>query len=204
MHDQPTLAGIPGADSGAPATPPLHADPAHPNPGQPPASAAYGYPAQPDPGGYGFPGAPPAQPGYGYPGDAGYPGPPGYPGPGGYASYPYAGRPLSNGFGITALVLGVLAVVVVFGCITAFLAVPLGIGAIVYGVLGRGKASRGEADNGGMALAGLITGSVGLALGALVTTAMLAGFWFDDWDSDPAHDYDDGSSYSNSRSYERV
>ncbi|MFD7094822.1 DUF4190 domain-containing protein [Streptomyces xanthophaeus] len=193
VHDQPTLAG--GEDLAGP-------PPAAPQQIPGPASAAYGYPAQPDPGGYGYPGPPPAPTGYGFPGDAGYPGPPGYPGQQAYGGYPYGGRQLSNGFGITALVLGILAVVAAFGCITAFLAVPIGIGAVVYGVLGRGKAARGEADNGGMALAGLITGSVGIGLGALITTLMFSGFWLDSWDDDP--EFDDRSPYSNSQAREKA
>lgn len=60
-------------------------------------------------------------------------------------------------------------VVGLFGCFLAFLGVPLGIGGVVFGALGRGKASRGEAGNGGMALAGIITGAVGIVVGILVS-----------------------------------
>ncbi|MEU9002377.1 DUF4190 domain-containing protein [Streptomyces sp. NPDC048551] len=78
-------------------------------------------------------------------------------------------RPASNGFGITALVLGIVAV---FGCTTVVGGIPLGIAAIVFGALGRGKASRGEATNGGMALAGIILGGVGVLLGIGMTLLM--------------------------------
>jgi hypothetical protein len=44
----------------------------------------------------------------------------------------------------------------------------LGIVAIVLGVLGRKKAKRGEASNGGMALAGIVLGALGLLLSVLV------------------------------------
>ncbi|MGW2990972.1 hypothetical protein ACWDA9_04275, partial [Streptomyces sp. NPDC001193] len=59
VHDQQTVAGMPGGD-----TPPAQI----PGPALPP---AYGYPAQPDPGGYAYPGPPPAQPTYGHPGHPG-------------------------------------------------------------------------------------------------------------------------------------
>jgi len=43
----------------------------------------------------------------------------------------------------------------------------LGIGGIVFGILGRSRAKRGEASNGGVALGGTITGAVGIVCGAL-------------------------------------
>ncbi|MFE9634440.1 DUF4190 domain-containing protein [Streptomyces sp. NPDC006463] len=195
VHDQQTVAGMPGAQPPQPAP--------TPTPMQPP---AYGYPAQPDASGYGYPMptptpmatptpplAPTAVPGYGYPGDAGYPGYPGYPG---NAGYPLYAAPKNNGFGVTALVLGIISVV---GCITSFLAIALGIGAVVFGALGKGKATRGEADNGGMALAGIILGAIGIVLGALMLLAMFAPV-LGDWDGDS--DYD--SPYSNSRVREKI
>ncbi|MFJ2591404.1 DUF4190 domain-containing protein [Streptomyces erythrochromogenes] len=181
VHDQPTLAGMPG-EQPAPAAP----GPGTTPPAAGPASAVYGYPA--------------AQPGYGYPGDAGLPGYPGYPAQQGYpfpgAYQPY-GRTPSNGFGITALVLGILAVV---GCITSVIAVALGIGAVVFGALGKGKANRGEADNGGMALAGIILGAIGIVLGLLMLFAMFAPFFGGGWDDGPNYE----SPYSDSRLHERV
>ena len=44
----------------------------------------------------------------------------------------------------------------------------LGLIAIVLGILGRKKAKRGEASNGGMALAGIVLGVLGLLLSVLV------------------------------------
>ncbi len=63
---------------------------------------------------------------------------------------------------IVALVTGILSVLTCGGCGV------LSIAAIVTGVLGRSqiKASNGLEQGDGMALAGLITGAVGLALGA--------------------------------------
>ncbi|MFJ3960379.1 DUF4190 domain-containing protein [Streptomyces sp. NPDC090036] len=195
VHDQPTLAGMPG-DRIPPSAPPRNPIPTQnpmpttapipttPTTGQP-ASAVYGYPAQP---------------GYGYPGDAGYPGPPGYPGYQGYpgqGAYPPYGARRSNGQGTTALVLGILSVV---GCFTSFFAIALGIAAVVFGTLGRGKASRGEADNGGMALAGIILGSIGIVLGALLLVVMFAGLM----DEGPGEDSRYDSPYDNSQVREKV
>ncbi|MGW0749214.1 DUF4190 domain-containing protein [Streptomyces sp. NPDC002587] len=198
VHDHQTVAGMPGAQ-------PPQPDPT-PTPAQPP---AYGYPAQPDASGYGYATPAPtpmptppltptaAVPGYGYPGDAGYPGYPGYNGYPGNAGYPLYTAPKSNGFGVTALVLGIISVV---GCITSFIAIALGIGAVVFGALGKGKATRGEADNGGMALAGIILGAIGIVLGALMLLAMFAPFMNGDWEGDS----DFESPYSNSRVREKI
>lgn len=84
---------------------------------------------------------------------------------------PLYGAPLrghSNGFGIAALVLGVLSL---FGVLTVLLGVVLGVLAIVFGLLGRRRARRGEADNGGMALAGLISGVIALLLSVAIVVA---------------------------------
>ncbi|MGP3688763.1 DUF4190 domain-containing protein [Streptomyces sp. IBSNAI002] len=203
VHDQQTVAGMPGAGAPQPAAQPAAPHPAAAPAPTPAVSPAYGYPAQPDPGGYGYPAAPSAVPGYGYPGDTGYqavPGYPGYPGPSGYpgtSGYPPYATPKSNGFGVTALVLGILSVV---GCITSVLAIGIGIGAVVFGALGKGKASRGEADNGGMALAGIILGAIGIVLGALMLLAMFAPLLDGDWSGDSRFE----SPYSDSREREKI
>ncbi len=186
VHDQPTLAGMPG-DQLPPAAPHPDSAPAAttmPMTGSP-ASAAYGYPAQP-------------QPGYGYPGDAGYPGHSGYPGYPGHGAYPPPfGAQRNNGFGITALILGILSVV---GCVTSFFAVGLGIGAVVFGALGKGRANRGEADNGGMALAGIILGALGIVLGGLLLVLIFGGLM----DRGAFDDSPYGSPYDNSQVHEKV
>ena len=71
-----------------------------------------------------------------------------------------------NGLGVAALVLGVLAVLTGFFVIGGL----LGVVAIILGALGRGRAKRGEATNGAMALAGIILGVIGVLLTALVIT----------------------------------
>jgi hypothetical protein len=69
----------------------------------------------------------------------------------------------SNGMGTAGLVLGIVAAVVF--CLWP-LAIVLGILGVIFGVIGRRKARRGEATNPGQALAGIICGAVGIALGA--------------------------------------
>ena len=110
-------------------------------------------------------GPPPGAPASGQPAGAAPVGQGGY---GGYGSPPAARK---NGFGIAALVLGVIALLT--GLVLG--GIPFGIAAIVFGVLGRKRAKRGEADNGGMALAGLILGVLGL-LGSLAVIAAGASF----------------------------
>lgn len=101
--------------------------------------------------GYGAPGQPPGQPGYGAP-----------PPSGGYgAPPPGSGAVPRNGLGIAALVLGLLAL---FSSWTVVGGILFGLLAIVLGVIGRGRAKRGEANNGGLALAGIILGALGLLI----------------------------------------
>jgi hypothetical protein len=93
-----------------------------------------------------------------------------------YGGQPYGagpGRPKRNGLGIAALVVGLLALLT---SITLVGGIVLGIVAIVLGVLGRGRAKRGEADNGGTAVAGLVLGVVGLLLSLLFLAIGVAIF----------------------------
>lgn len=94
----------------------------------------------------------------------GHPHPPAVPG----GSYAWAGTaPLpSNGAGTAGLVLGVLAALLF--CFWP-LALILGVLGVIFGAIGHGKAARGEATNGGQALAGIICGAVGVLLAAGVT-----------------------------------
>ncbi|MEV7088212.1 DUF4190 domain-containing protein [Streptomyces sp. NPDC093085] len=159
VHNQPTVTGMPaaGAASG-PATGSGAGGGA-----VPPPPTAPGGPARPTPGPFGYgaaqqPGAPYGAgtgPGYGYPG---------------YSAAPYQGygqtgwqQGQSNGMGITALVLGILAVVSF--CFWG-LGILLGVLALIFGFVGRGRAQRGEANNAGMALAGIILGAIGTLLSA--------------------------------------
>ncbi|MFI7502993.1 DUF4190 domain-containing protein [Streptomyces sp. NPDC049687] len=95
--------------------------------------------------------------GYGYPGGYGYPSPP-------QGSY-WPGTPQgdSNGLGVTGMVLGIVSAVIF--CLWP-VAIVVGVLGVVFGAIGRAKANRGEADNPGQALAGIICGAAGIALGA--------------------------------------
>lgn len=73
--------------------------------------------------------------------------------------------------GIAALVLAVIALL---SAATVFAPIALGAVAVVIGAVGRGRAKRGIADNGGVAIAGIVLGAlaivVGLAFIAIWTT----------------------------------
>lgn len=105
-------------------------------------------------------GVPPQPPGYGMP-----PVPPGY-----------HRRQMKNGLGVAALVLGIIGIP--FGLIPLlfFIAGTLGLLAVIFGLVGRSRAGKGTASNGGMALAGAILGlvSMGLATWGLVITVNAA------------------------------
>lgn len=74
-----------------------------------------------------------------------------------------------NGFGVTALVLGIVGVVFswvpVLGGILAILA-------LVFGALGYSRARKGEATNSGMAIAGLILGAIAFVIQVIVFAAV--------------------------------
>jgi hypothetical protein len=76
------------------------------------------------------------------------------------------GQP-SNGLAIGALVVGILSIP---GACCCYSSVPLGIAAIIMGVVAMNKAKLSPSTHGGrgMAMAGLICGAVGLAFTILV------------------------------------
>lgn len=76
-----------------------------------------------------------------------------------------------NGLGVAALVVGILSIVL---CFAWYVAVVLGILGVVFGVIGRGRANRGEATNRGMATAGLVTGIIGIVASIAVFCAVVA------------------------------
>jgi hypothetical protein len=134
----------------------------HGAPADPFAPPAPGEPVPPPPIAPDGPGQVP----YGYPGAYGHPAaqPPGHGGAPGQGYYGWTGTaPIpSNGLGVTGLVLGIISAVVF--CLWP-VAIVLGALALIFGSIGRGKAARGEATNPGQALAGIICGAVGVALG---------------------------------------
>ncbi|MFJ7200128.1 MULTISPECIES: DUF4190 domain-containing protein [unclassified Streptomyces] len=169
VHHQPTVTSMPGAgDDPAPADapPPAFGSPAQtgpvpgagfgPGPGEvPPPPVGPNGPGQqvPPAGQYGYPAAPPPQ----------YGGYPGYPG---YNQAPWGGPPPANGMGTAAMVLGILAVCMF--CVYGIPSLILGVLALIFGILGRKRVQRGEANNNGQALAGIITGSIGIVLGVAI------------------------------------
>jgi hypothetical protein len=109
-----------------------------------------------------------------------YPTQPGPP-PGQYpaSQYPTGGPPAArrrNGMGTTALVLGVVAIVLVLLLLFSPVGAFLGLLAVLFGILGIMRANRGEADNRGQAVAGLVTGAIALLVGAFFTISI--GVWF--------------------------
>ena len=120
--------------SGDSLTPPAAPPPPAGGPSNP-----YSYPPGPAPGPYG----------------GGYPPPP-MP----YGDY-YAGAPavMRNGLGVAALITGIRGLL---GSCSVVFGVLLGITAIVLGFLARGRVKRGEANNGGMATAGIVLGALAI------------------------------------------
>lgn len=124
-----------------------------------------------------FPAQGQPQQGYGQQGQQGY----GQQGQQGYGQQGYQNAPAgydqgapakANGFGITALVLGILSIP---AGIASWPGILLGILAIIFGILGLRRVKARRADNKGMAIAGLVTGIVGLVIGAIV---LAAAIWF--------------------------
>jgi heme/copper-type cytochrome/quinol oxidase subunit 2 len=74
-------------------------------------------------------------------------------GPGGHAP--------ANGLGTAALVLGIVGLLLFW---TVIGGIVLGILALIFGIIGRGRAKRGEATNGGVATAGLVLGAVAIVV----------------------------------------
>jgi membrane-bound ClpP family serine protease len=84
---------------------------------------------------------------------------------GGYGgAYPGA-RPRQNGLGTAALVLGVVGLVLVILILFSPVGVVLGLLAVIFGILGIMRVNRGEADNRGQAVTGLVTGALALVVG---------------------------------------
>ncbi len=112
------------------------------------------------------PGAPPP-PSYGsYQGN--YPAPPQQSPYGGYAPPPSAAP--QNGLGIASLVTAIIALLSVVG------GVVLGVVAVILGFLGWGRAKRGQATNGGVAVAGIVLGILSIIEAIVVIGLFVWGF----------------------------
>ena len=89
------------------------------------------------------------------------PPPPYYATPHGYALQPIQA---ANGMAVAALTLGIIGAIFGLIPILFFIAVPCGILALIFGLIARGKASRGAARK-GMATSGVVLGVIATALG---------------------------------------
>ncbi|WP_030758730.1 DUF4190 domain-containing protein [Streptomyces griseus] len=150
VHDQRTVTSIPVGDPAGAELPPPPVAPGGPS--------AYGAPTPPPV--YGHPPAGPSAYGHPAPGPSAYGYPPVHPSPYG----PLPGH--NNGMGTAGLVLGIVGT-----CLFWFYGVPaivLGVLGLIFGIVGRKRANRGEASNGGAATAGIVLGSVAIVLGAAV------------------------------------
>lgn len=113
---------------------------------------------------YGTP--PPAQPGYNQP--------PAYGQPGDYGQTGYGyGAPKPKGLSIASMVCGIVSIVL--WCFP-YLGLPVGIAAVVTGVMANKKIQQGQADGAGMAKAGLITGIIGIVIAVLMIILAIIGY----------------------------
>jgi hypothetical protein len=127
-------------------------------PSDQPDTGETGYPAPSNPYSFSqaYPYPPADQPGYR---------PPMYPG------YPPAGP--RNGLGIASLVLAIVALLSVWSVVGG---VILGAVGAVLGVVARRRVTRGQADNGGVAIAGIVLGILAVVVG-LVFAGIWVAFW---------------------------
>lgn len=183
-------AGYPTAPQGPGGYPPPAA-PGYGAPGQSPYGAAaqpgYGAPAQP---GYG----PPAQP-YGAPGQPGYSAAPGQPGYGtwggaqqpAYGTYgdPYGTSQSTNGLATASLVLGIIGL---------FCGIPAIVG-LILGIVALGQIRNGRGTGRGLAIGGIVTSAVAIALTVAGIALGVVGAIFDDTTSSLG-DSSSGSSNS--------
>ncbi|GAA1328419.1 hypothetical protein ACFSWE_11090 [Leucobacter albus] len=162
----------PGAAPQAPAFPsaPEPSQPAMPSaPGEPYVAPAADYPGAPAapafPAAQGF-GAAPAAPSYpGAPAAPAYPGAPAY---GQAPAYNMAAPPKPKGLALTAMILGIAALVLFF---IPFLSPLLGLVALVLGIMALIKK-----QSLGFGLTGLITGALGLIIGGIITIGVIVAF----------------------------
>jgi len=137
--------------------------------GTPPTSPPNPYPYQPPPGPAGYP-QPPSQPYSGYP-----PAPPQQ-----YSGYPPQSMGPRNGMGTASLVVAILALLSSWSVVGGII---LGLAALVIGLVARGRVKRGEATNGGVAIAGIVLGVLALVVGVACIPAW-AYLWKDVGGSD--------------------
>lgn len=162
----------------------------------------YGNPGAetPSPGDYSQGHYPPSyspQPGGYQPQPTGYPPQPsgyapqaGYPQPGYGMGYGAPAPTKKNGLGTAALVVAIAALFLFWTIFGGFI---LGIVAIILGIIGISRAKRGEADNRGIALGGVILGVLAIIASAVF---IVIGFMFL-WNSTGFDDYYDCVAQAN-------
>ncbi|MFI6212305.1 DUF4190 domain-containing protein [Nocardia brasiliensis] len=100
-----------------------------------------------------------------YPPPGQYPPPPGYPPPGQQPGQYWQESPKGKGLAITALVLGILALLTCWTVIGGFL---FGVFALIFGVIAAVKARSGRAGGTGMAISGLVLGIFGMIIAGVL------------------------------------
>ncbi|MGH3967595.1 MAG: DUF4190 domain-containing protein [Mycobacterium sp.] len=96
-----------------------------------------------------------------------------------YPGYSPAGP--RNGLGVTSLVLAIAALLLVWSVVGG---VILGIVGAALGVVARQRVKRGQANNGGIAIAGIVLGVL-----AVIVGVVFAGIWFVFWREAGGDDY---------------
>ena len=107
-----------------------------------------------------------------YPG--GYLPPPHY----GYPAYPLPPAEQRNGLGIASLVLAIIGLLSVWVPVVNIVSMGLGLVAVVVGFFARGRVKRGAANNGGVAVAGIVLGALAIIVG-LAFIALYMTVWKD-------------------------
>ena len=102
------------------------------------------------------------------------PPPPSYPGSPQMAGYnPPGGAKPTSGLAIGSLICGIISVVLFCAW---FIAAPLGLAAVIMGIIAKGKINRGEAGGNGLAMTGIITGIMGILISVgIVVSAVIWG-----------------------------
>ncbi len=119
---------------------------------------------------------PPPPPHWGvYPG--GYPPPPPQP----YSGFTPPPTGPNNGLGIAALVIAIIGLAF---CWTVVGGVILGVSAVIIGFVARGRVKRGEATNGGVAIAGIVLGFL-----AIIVALIFIPIWIGVFDEVGGTDY---------------
>lgn len=119
-----------------------------------------------------------AQPPQPPPGNVPQPGgPSGYPPPQQYygQQQPYYARP-GNGLALAGGVVGIVSLVVAFIPVLDWVSIPGGIVAIVLGAIGLQRANRMGGTSRGMAITGIVTGSIALVL-VIVFVALIYSYF---------------------------